>query len=70
MGAEQPALEQARDAVDAWHHDVRGIVLLAHDGPLVQVAVLGHGPVRLPPIGVDRRAGLDGRFDERDQTVL
>ena len=29
VGAKQPALEQARDAVNARHHDVRRIVLLA-----------------------------------------
>jgi hypothetical protein len=70
VGAEQPALEQARDAMHTWHHDVRRVVLLAHHGSLVRVAVLGDGPVRLPPIGVDSRAGLNDRLDERDQAVL
>jgi hypothetical protein len=41
--------------------------VLAHHGPLGRVAVLGDGPVRLPPIGVDSRAGLNDRLDERDQ---
>src|SRR5450755_442840 len=58
VGAEQPALEQARDAMHTWHHDVRRVVVLADHGPLVRVAVLGDGPVRLPPSGVDSRAGL------------
>ena len=32
--------------------------------------MLGHGPVRLPPVGVDRRAGLHNPVDEREQAVL
>jgi hypothetical protein len=69
VGAEQPALEQARDARHTWHHDVRRVVVLADHGPLVRVAVLGDGPVRLPPSGVDSRAGLNDRLDERDRAV-
>ena len=57
VGAKQPALEQARDAMDGRHHDVGGIVLAAHYGPLVLVAVLGHRPVGLPSVGVDGRSG-------------
>ena len=53
VGAKQPALEQARDAMDARHQDVGRIVLAAHYGPLVLVAVVGHGPVGLPPVGTD-----------------
>src|SRR5436190_14192325 len=54
----------------ARHHNVRRVVLGAHDRPLVLVAAVGHGPVGLPPVGVDGRSGLDGAFDERDQAVL
>jgi acetolactate decarboxylase len=45
-------------------------VLGAHDGPLVLVAVVGHGPVRLPPVGVDGRSRLHRALDERDQALL
>jgi hypothetical protein len=67
VDAQQPALQQARDSLHARHHSVRGIVLLADDRSLVCVPALGHGPVRLPPIGVDRRPGLHHLLDEREQ---
>ena len=70
VGAKQPALEQARDAMNARHDHVSGIVLGAHDGPLVLVAAVRHSPIGLPPVGVDSRARLDRAFDERDQAVL
>ena len=69
VGAQQPTLEKARDAVHARHHDMRGIILLAHDRPLVLVAALRELPVRLPPVGVDGRAGLHRLVDEREQVV-
>ena len=55
VGAKQPALEQARDAVDARHHHVSAIVLGAHDRPLVLVAAVAHRPIGLPSVGVDAR---------------
>lgn len=56
--------------MDARHQDVSGVVLPAHDRPVVLVAVVGHRPVGLPPVGVDSRARLDRALDERDQAVL
>ncbi len=47
VGAEQPSLQQARDAMHARHHDVRGIVLLTHHGVFVRVAVIADRPVGL-----------------------
>jgi hypothetical protein len=70
VGAEQPALEQARDAMNARHHNVGRVGLGAHDRPFVLVAVLRHRPVGLPPVGVDGRSGLHCALDERDQAVL
>ena len=56
--------------MDARHHDVGRVVLGAHDRPLVLIATVGHGPVRLPPVRVDGRSRLDRALDERDQAVL
>ncbi len=70
VGAEHPALEQARNAMHARQQDVGGIVLAAHDGPLVLVAAVGHVPVRLPPVGVHGRTRLHRALDKRDQAVL
>ena len=69
VSAEQPALQQARDTVHARHHDMRGIALLAHDRALVLVAALRELPIRLPAVGVDRRAGLDRLVDEWQQAI-
>ena len=40
------------------------------NGPLVLVAVLGHGPVGLVPVAVDRGSWLDRAADERHQVLL
>ena len=69
VGAEQPALQQARDAMHARHHNVRGVALLAHDRPVVLVAALGSVPVRLPSVGVHSGAGSHRLVDERQQAL-
>ena len=64
VGAEQPALEQARDAMNGWHRDVRRISGLGLVRDLVLVAELIEVVVALVPVGEDRRARLARIGDE------
>ncbi len=70
VGAQQPALHQAGDAMHAGHHDVGGIALLTHHRSLVLIATVAQGQVRLPAIGVDGAARLHGAVDEWQQAFL
>ena len=50
--------------MDARHHHVSGIVLGAHDRPLVLIAAVAHRPIGLPSVGVDGRSRLHCVLDD------
>src|SRR5712691_3512847 len=59
VGAEQPALEQRRDPVDAGHRDVRRVTAGGDAGLMVEKSRIAESAIALPVVGVDNRARRD-----------